>query len=254
MEGQVWQRGLGPPREIYRQADLAMGGKAGATLAAAEGIAPPRFARLDRAIALVTEIPAAIVAAEILVLFAGVVSRYVFHNPLVWSDELASALFLWLAMLGSVIALRRDEHMRLTAFVSRAPPRRRAWLEAVGAMIVAAFVLLILEPAATYIDHEWAILTPALEFHNSYRVAAIGVGAVLMMAIALVRLIERVEPRDALGALVTVAIVAAGFWLARPYLLGLGQWNLLLFFVLLVGFCVAIGVPIAFAFGISTAA
>ncbi len=219
------------------------------------GPVPARFAKLDRAIALATEIPAAIlVAAEILVLFAGVVSRYVFHNPLVWSDELASALFLWLAMLGAVIALRRDEHMRLTAFVSRAAPRRRAWLEAVGAMIVAAFVLLILDPAATYIDREWAILTPALEFHNSYRVAAIGIGAVLMMAIALVRLIERVEPRDAVAALVTVGIVAVGFWLARPWLLGLGQWNLLLFFVVLVGFCVAIGVPIAFAFGISTAA
>ncbi len=29
-----------------------------------------------------------------------------------WSDELASILFLWLSMLGAVIALRRGEHMR----------------------------------------------------------------------------------------------------------------------------------------------
>ena len=36
--------------------------------------------------------------------------------PLIWSDELASILFLWLAMLGAVIALRRGEHMRLTAW------------------------------------------------------------------------------------------------------------------------------------------
>ena len=50
---------------------------------------------------------------EIAILFAGVVSRYVFNKPLTWSDELASILFLWLAMLGAVIALRRGEHMRL---------------------------------------------------------------------------------------------------------------------------------------------
>ena len=43
--------------------------------------------------------------------------RYVFHQPIIWSDELASILFLWLAMLGSVVALRRGEHMRMTAFV-----------------------------------------------------------------------------------------------------------------------------------------
>ncbi|MFB9123135.1 TRAP transporter small permease [Paraburkholderia dipogonis] len=48
-------------------------------------------------------------------LLAGVTSRYILHAPLVWSDELASMLFLWLAMLGAVIALRRGEHMRMTA-------------------------------------------------------------------------------------------------------------------------------------------
>jgi TRAP-type C4-dicarboxylate transport system permease small subunit len=37
---------------------------------------------------------AALVAVEIGVLFAGVMARYVFHAPLIWSDELASILFL----------------------------------------------------------------------------------------------------------------------------------------------------------------
>jgi TRAP-type C4-dicarboxylate transport system permease small subunit len=42
---------------------------------------------------------------------AGVGSRYVFHRPILWSDELASILFLWMAMLGAVVALRRGEHI-----------------------------------------------------------------------------------------------------------------------------------------------
>ena len=68
--------------------------------------------RLDRWLAGLTEIPAAVlVAVEILVLLAGVISRYVFNSPLTWSDELASILFLWLAMLGAVIALRRVERL-----------------------------------------------------------------------------------------------------------------------------------------------
>ncbi len=78
-----------------------------------------RFHGVDRALGWVTEVPAALlVVAEIVILFAGVVSRYVFNKPLTWSDELASVLFLWLAMLGAVIALRRGEHMRLTTFVN----------------------------------------------------------------------------------------------------------------------------------------
>jgi TRAP-type C4-dicarboxylate transport system permease small subunit len=38
----------------------------------------------------IVEIPAALlVVAEIVVLLAGILARYVFHRPLVWSDELA---------------------------------------------------------------------------------------------------------------------------------------------------------------------
>ena len=56
---------------------------------------------------LCASLAAILVAVEVGVLFAGVMARYVFHAPLIWSDELASILFLWLAMLGSVIALQR---------------------------------------------------------------------------------------------------------------------------------------------------
>ena len=69
---------------------------------AGEAGRPLRFGRLDAVLAVATEIPAAIlVGIEILVLLMGVVSRYVFDRPLTWTDELASGLFLWLAMMVS---------------------------------------------------------------------------------------------------------------------------------------------------------
>src|SRR5436190_352784 len=153
-----------------------------AVAAATKAALPRRFAKLDRILALATEIPAAVlVSVEILVLLAGVVSRYVFNQPLTWTDELASILFLWLAMLGAVIALRRDEHMRLGVLVAMEPPRWRGWLETLAALVVAVFVLEIILPAYNYFDAQWMITTPALEIHDGYRVAAIAVGAVLMI-------------------------------------------------------------------------
>ncbi|MBV9739165.1 MAG: TRAP transporter small permease subunit, partial [Hyphomicrobiales bacterium] len=63
---------------------------------------------VDTAIGRVVETLAGVlVALETLILFAGVVARYGLRAPLVWSDELASILFLWLAMLGAVVAYRR---------------------------------------------------------------------------------------------------------------------------------------------------
>src|SRR3954447_12122663 len=67
---------------------------------------------LEHALGMLVEIPAAfLVVAEIVILFAGVVARYALHRPLIWSDELASILFLWLAMLGGAGAFRRAERM-----------------------------------------------------------------------------------------------------------------------------------------------
>ena len=43
---------------------------------------------------LVETVAALLVVVEIMVLLAGVTARYAFRTPLVWSDELASILFL----------------------------------------------------------------------------------------------------------------------------------------------------------------
>ena len=84
--------------------------------------------------------------AEIVVLLAGVTSRYLLHAPLVWSDELASILFLWLAMLGAVVALRRGEHMRMTALVGMASPGVRAFLDVIAIAAPLAFLVLVIGP------------------------------------------------------------------------------------------------------------
>ena len=73
-------------------------------------------------------VAAALVAFIICVLLLGVTSRYVFSLPFVWVDEVASISFIWLAMLGSAIAIDRNEHLRLTLFVGMMPERLRAEL------------------------------------------------------------------------------------------------------------------------------
>jgi tripartite ATP-independent transporter DctM subunit len=58
--------------------------------------------------------------------------------------------------------------------------------------------------------------------------------------------------RGFLLALAVVGAIAGGLWLAQPTLVAMGVGSLVLFFVVIVGVCVFIGVPIAFTFGIAT--
>ncbi|MEE7464721.1 ABC transporter permease [Methylobacterium fujisawaense] len=213
----------------------------------------PWLGTADRFLGHLVEIPAALlVLAEIGVLLAGVVSRYIFHEPLVWSDELAGILFLWLAMLGAVVAFRRAEHMRMTAIVAMTGPRTRAFLETVALVAGLIFVSLVLHPAYEFAAEEIYVQTPALDLNNAWRAAALPIGLGLMLLVAVIRLFETADWRMTAGALVLGVAVAGGLAALQPWLAGLGNLNLLLFFVVGVGALVFSGVPIAFAFGLST--
>ncbi len=209
-------------------------------------------ATLEHILGAIVEIPAALlVVAEIVILFAGVVSRYVLHAPLIWSDELASILFLWLAMLGAVVAFRRSEHMRMTALVASAGPSLRAYLDVVATCAALAFLLLIVHPGYEYAYEESFITTPALQISNTWRAAALPVGTCLMALLALLRLLRVGDLKLVAKAVLSVAVVIGVFWLAQPLLKPLGNINLIIFFVGVAGFCVFSGVPIAFGFGLA---
>src|SRR3954464_13110685 len=196
-------------------------------------------ASLDAWLGMLVEIPAALlVVAEIAILFAGVVARYGLHRPLIWSDELASILFLWLAMLGAAVAFRRAEHMRMTAVVASTRPATRAWLDLVATSAALGFLLLIAWPACEYAYEESFITTPALQIPNIWRAAALPAGIGLMALFAFLRLARAGDVRTLLGALLSVALLIAVFWLAQPWLRPLGNVNLIVFFVGVAGFCV----------------
>ena len=208
---------------------------------------------LETTVKWVTEWPAALlVVVEIGLLLANVTCRYALHDPLTWGDELASVLFIWLAMFGAVIALRRGEHMRLTTMLEKMTPALRRPLEAFGDALVVVFMLLLIHPAWEYVSEEWAITMPALEIPNGARAAALAVGFTLMFAIALSRLAVRTRLRDIMVSAVAIAALFGLLFALKPLLAGAGHANLLLFFVVGVSGMVMIGVPIMTAFGLST--
>jgi tripartite ATP-independent transporter DctM subunit len=201
---------------------------------------------------LAEAIGAAIVVAETVILFAGVVSRYVFNSPIIWTDELANFLFLWLSMIGTVVALRGNGHMRLTTLVNWVRPSLGKWFNSVAALVVIAFVVEILLPAYEYArDQQFTELT-TLGISEGWRAVSILIGMSLAAVIAILRLVETTTLRNFLLAVLVVGGVSLLLWYFKPQLTTMKFGSLFVFFILIVGACVAIGVPIAFAFGIAT--
>lgn len=211
--------------------------------------------RLLQRIAMGVEaVAAALLAAEVCILFAGVISRYAIHRPLVWVDELASMLFIWLGMLGAVIALRRAEHMRLTTFLDMMGPAWKARSQVMSATATLGVLLFLLPPAVQYTLEQGAIVNPITGLADAWRVAALPVGLALMALFSLGEIVLSARASTFVKFVVLGAVIALALWFGRESMTAIGNWNLLVFFVFGIGILIALGVPIAFGFVIATCA
>jgi TRAP-type C4-dicarboxylate transport system permease small subunit len=122
--------------------------------------------------------------------FLQVITRYVLEYPLDWPEEMARILFVWVALLGAVLALRRGSHFSIGMLTDRlsAPARRR--LGVVLRVALLAFIVLVawlgLDAAIRVRYQESA----AMEISMSWAYASVPAGFGLMaieMALALWR-------------------------------------------------------------------
>ena len=212
------------------------------------------LAVVDRWLALLVEIPTVLATvAEVLILLVGVISRYVFHAPIIWSDELASIIFMWLAMFGAAVALQRGKHMRLTYVVGRMAPGRRAVAEVLAIALPVLFVVCTFQAAWEYAEDQSFIETPALGWSGLVRAAALPAGLALIAVAGVVQMLHH-RLRDVVAAVLVLAVLGAVIWVAAPLLKAMGNWNLVVFFIGLLGAAVVTGMPIAFGFAMSTVA
>lgn len=186
----------------------------------------PMVARLLKPLEFLS---AALLVVIITMLFVGVVARYVFSIPIVWIDEVVSLSFLWLAMLGTAIAMHRNEHLRLSLFLEMMPQRIQGFVHALALVAIAAFLLALINPAIIYAQEEWFVKSPALNIPNTYRVSALAFGIVAMLAILMTYAMQTVSRRNLIAAVLVVSAVAGACWLGSASLTALGLYNIIFF-------------------------
>ncbi|WP_272491023.1 TRAP transporter small permease [Enterovibrio paralichthyis] len=61
----------------------------------------------------------------LLVLTWQIVTRWLFNDPSLWSEELARVLFMYMSLIGCAIALKRGTHVNITFFSDKLPEKIR---------------------------------------------------------------------------------------------------------------------------------
>ncbi len=128
--------------------------------------------------------------AIFLVVLAQVFFRYLLNSPLVWSEELARYLFIWLCFTGWVIATRADHHIAIGILRQRLPPLLRRLLHAAieaGHLLLAA---LLFWNGYLLLMRNLSVGTVTLFFPFAVVYAIVPAASLLIAASALQRLFE----------------------------------------------------------------
>jgi TRAP-type C4-dicarboxylate transport system permease small subunit len=132
---------------------------------------------------------AALVAAMTVMVFAQVIFRYVFGNSLVWSEELARYLFVWVTMIGASAAVSLGQHYGLDIVVKPLPRLARETVGFAASAIIAGVAGFLLwhglKEAAGAMNH----VASSLEIRMVWFYAAIPIGAALMLWHIVARLV-----------------------------------------------------------------
>jgi TRAP-type C4-dicarboxylate transport system permease small subunit len=125
----------------------------------------------------------ACIALMTILVVAQVVLRYVFNDPLDWSEEMARIVFIYLAFIGIGAAYGRRRHMSIDALVTLLPARLKRAVEfavvGIASAFLAAVILLTVRSMAELQRME--ITTPALDYPMAfvYLVIPLGLSALI---------------------------------------------------------------------------
>ena len=90
---------------------------------------------------LIDALAVVIFAAMFGVIILQIVLRYVFNHPMVWTDEAAQYLFVWISFLGWTMATRKRIHIGISVVIDRLPAPLRRGLQILWSAATVAFAL-----------------------------------------------------------------------------------------------------------------
>src|SRR3954452_8399124 len=101
--------------------------------------------RLDDCVARLETVAVILLMALLTaVTFAQVITRYLLGDPLIWSEELARYLFVWVSMIGAALAIREGGHFGLDLLI-RPMPRSKPVLGPLVTFVMVVFLLVLLK-------------------------------------------------------------------------------------------------------------
>jgi TRAP-type C4-dicarboxylate transport system permease small subunit len=115
-----------------------------------------------------------------LLVFANVVSRYVFNVSIIWVEELTQYQMIWITYLGAGLALREGRHVAVEVLQDLLPPALRAYVRWFVALAMLAFLITLAVLGFRIAQFTWNQETPVMNIPTGIPYLGVPIGAAVM--------------------------------------------------------------------------
>ena len=139
------------------------------------------------------------VATLVLDVLWGVCTRFMLGSPSRWTEEVATFLLIWVALLGAAVAFGRREHLGVDYLVKKLDPATQVLMEVVAQIVVIAFAAAAMIYGGYVLVSETlqsGQVTPALGIRMGYVYLAVPVSGVFIVLFCLEQISELLAGRD----------------------------------------------------------
>ena len=139
------------------------------------------FRCLDVIWKIISVIVSIMLGSMAVLVFVQVISRFLLHFPITWSEELAKYLLVWVSFLGSCLGIRAGRMIGITALVNVIPKRGRKIFGAAAILCLIGFLtfLIVYGTQMALVAHNQISSTLPIRLSIAY--AAIPAGAIFML-------------------------------------------------------------------------
>ena len=145
---------------------------------------------------LLEQIVVLVVAALVLDVLWGVCSRFILGAPSRWTEEVATFLLIWVALLGAAVAFSRDQHLGLDYFAKKLDADARLLLAIIAQILIVVFTgSAMVIGGYTLVSETLSAgqVTPALGIKMGYVYLAVPVSGIFIIVFCLERIIDLVS-------------------------------------------------------------
>jgi TRAP-type C4-dicarboxylate transport system permease small subunit len=148
---------------------------------------------LDRSLETLVIVVMAVLVLDVL---WQVFTRRILNDPSTVTEELATFMLVWVALLGAAVAMGRGAHLGIDYFVGKLPQRARLATETLVFFCVAAFSLLVMIVGGVDLvasNLELGQESPALRVNMGYVYLAVPISGFFLTLYSVIGLVERLQ-------------------------------------------------------------